>query len=118
MKKAFLYHIYMHGVAAAALALAASACGNDATGPSPSPDMSGIYQVELAAEATVCDPASALDILDVVTGDHRIQGRMRVEDLGEQIRFTLLSIAGGTVGEGTETWALSIATARFGSRAS
>src|SRR5215207_10000303 len=57
-------------------ALAAAGCGGDnATAPSL-PDVSGIYETVVNSVAD-CDPASALDVLEVALSSGTLHGKVR-----------------------------------------
>jgi hypothetical protein len=87
--------ITIHRLAGMLLGLAAVACGEESTGPSPA-DVGGLYEGVIVTGAATCTPASAFDILEPTLGDRDLRIKLRVEDLGEQVRLTLLEIEGGT----------------------
>jgi hypothetical protein len=81
---------------AAPLLAAVAACGDDLAAPTP-PVVSGIYQVIDVYEDAVCSPASALDILGPIMAGVSFRLTLRVEDLGDQVRFRPLAVEGGYV---------------------
>ena len=82
-------------VAGMLFALTAAGCGEDLTAPPPA-DVSGLYQGMIVTEPATCTPASAFDLLEPALGDRDFPIRLRVEDLGNQIRLTVLEITGAT----------------------
>jgi hypothetical protein len=81
---------------AASLLAAAAACGDDIAAPTPA-EVSGIYQIISVKEDAVCSPASALDLLFATMGSGTSRLTVRVEDLGDQVRFRPLAVEGGFV---------------------
>jgi len=78
-------------------ALTVAGCdGDDTTAPAV-PDVSGVYETVEVAEVANCDPASALDVLDVALGSGTLHGKVRVDQQGEQLTFTQLEIEGQNV---------------------
>jgi hypothetical protein len=83
-------------IIAVPLLAAAAACGDDPAAPTPT-EVSGIYQVVDVSEDAVCTPPSALDILSPTMGSGTFRLTLRVEDLGDQVRFRPLAVEGGVV---------------------
>jgi hypothetical protein len=79
------------------LALAALGCGGgDSAAPSP-PDVSGVYDVVEVAEVANCDPASALDVLEVALSSGTFHIKARVDQQRGQLTFTELEFEGQNV---------------------
>ncbi len=86
----------------ALFALGAFGCSSESTAPtppdqSPKTNVSGVYSAILASSASTCTPASAVAILEhvVVLDAVTVDFKVRVDDLGDQVRFQLLEIQGG-----------------------
>jgi hypothetical protein len=76
--------------------LLALACGSDSTAPTP-PDVSGFYDVVDVAALANCDPASALDVLEVALSSGTFHIKLRVDQQGGQLTFTELEFEGQNV---------------------
>src|SRR6266487_117522 len=87
--------IDLHRATGLLLALAAVGCGEDLTAPPPA-DVSRLYEGMIATGPATCTPGSAFDVLEAALGDRDFHITLRVEDLGEQVRLTLLEVQGGT----------------------
>jgi hypothetical protein len=68
-------------------------CGSDSAGPTPS-DVSGLYEAVTDPSPSTCEPASALQVLEPVTGSIPLHITVRVEQLGAQVRMTALAAEG------------------------
>jgi hypothetical protein len=76
--------------------LLALGCGSDSTAPTP-PDVSGFYDVVDVAALANCDPASALDVLEVALSSGTFHIKLRVDQQGGQLTFTELEFEGQNV---------------------
>jgi hypothetical protein len=83
------------GYAVPLLLLAGSGCGDDGAGPAAA-DVSGVYDVMSVSEEAACVPADAFDLLAPTVGGATLHFTIRVDDLGDQVRFTVLAVEEGT----------------------
>jgi len=89
-------HFSLLAPAVSLLLLTVVGCSTGETEPSPT-DVSGVYQVVSVSEDATCTPASAFDLLrpaGLRGGTYKFT--VRIDDLGDQVRMTLLAVEGGS----------------------
>jgi hypothetical protein len=77
------------------LLLAGLGCGDSSTAPTLQ-DVSGVYDVVAVFETSACTPAEASETLApaLIGGTEHLT--LRVEDLGDRVRVTILGVENGT----------------------
>lgn len=79
--------------AAALLVVILPGCGDDSAAPTPA-DVSGLYVLVSETSVAICDPTTAFDVLEPALGDIPIRFTLRVEQLGNDVRFTPVKAEG------------------------
>jgi hypothetical protein len=76
------------------VALATAACGGDDVAAPTIPDVSGVYDIVQVTPPPSCDPESAAEPLDAALGHGTFHLKLKFEQQGAQLTYTLLEFEG------------------------